>query len=117
MISFRFLRSVVTGGISALVSLGVLWVLTEQFGVYYMKSSVIGFACALVVNFSLQKYWTFKERLGNIFEQFMKSFILAAFNLLFNLVVLYVLTEFFGLWYIVSQILAMGSLAILNFTV
>lgn len=116
-LSLRFLKSLIVGGISALVSLAVLALLTEKFGVYYLKSSAVGFCFALVTNFTLQKYWTFDDQEGDIATQFIKTVLLALFNLLFNLGVVYALTEFFGLWYIVSQILAIGSLAILNFTV
>lgn len=114
--SWRFLKSLIVGGISATVSLVILWVLTERFNIFYIKSSLVGFSCSLFVNFFLQKYWTFNERFGNIFRQFIKTFMLALLNIVLNTIILYVLTEFFGLWYIFGQILTMGSLAILNFT-
>jgi len=117
MIPFQFFKSLIVGGVSALVNLIVLSVLTEYFGVFYLKSSAVGFCCALVVNFTLQKYWTFGERTGDIVLQFTKTLILALFNLVFNLGILYILTEFFGLWYIFSQVLAIGSLALFNFTI
>jgi dolichol-phosphate mannosyltransferase len=114
--SWKFFKSLIVGGISAIVSLLVLWVLTEHFYIFYIKSSLVGFSCAFFVNFLLQKYWTFNERSGNILNQFVKTFILALLNILLNTIMLYILTDVFGLWYIFSQILTMGSLAVLNFT-
>ena len=49
----RFLRFNVIGASGALLYLGVLWLLTDVLGIYYLMSAVVGVGTTAVWNYSL----------------------------------------------------------------
>ena len=42
------------------INLGVLWLLTEVFGVYYLVSNIFGIALATLWNYGVNTYWTWR---------------------------------------------------------
>jgi putative flippase GtrA len=60
----------------------------------------------VVHNFILNKYWTFKNRVPEIPRQFISFFVISVISLGINLSVLYILTEYIGVWYMAAQIVA-----------
>jgi|GEM_PF-232312 len=61
---FFLFRYGISGGIGALVQSGFLFLWVSVFGFerIYLWGAVLGFIIALAVAFSLQKYWTFRDR-------------------------------------------------------
>jgi putative flippase GtrA len=114
---FQFVRSVIAGGITTGVSIAVLYVLTEYVGFHYLLSSSIAYLVALVTNFTLQKYWVYKDSGRRIAGQFTRYVGLVGINFVLNLTFLYVLTDWMGLWYIMSQFIVTGLLFVFNFFV
>jgi dolichol-phosphate mannosyltransferase len=115
--SFReFIKFAFVGLIGTIVNLLVLYFLTEYGGIYYLFSAVLAFIVAATSNFILNKTWTFRERIGyRIVNKYMKFFSISVIALLVNLFFLYVFTEFLGIYYIVSQIIAIGISLVINF--
>jgi len=112
----EFVKFGVVGGMGTLINIAVLYLLTEKFGLYYMVSAVFSFMIAISHNFVLNKAWTFKENvkeeIGKKYFQFVFANVLV---LIVNLSLLYFFTEFFGLYYIFSQLLATFITLFLNF--
>lgn len=112
----RFVRSLIAGGVTALVNVGGLWVFTEYAGFHYLASSGFAFAIALCVNFILQRVWVFGGRMHREpLHQFVRYGILVGANFFLNLAGLYLLTELFDVWYIGSQVIVTCILAVANF--
>ncbi len=98
------------------VNVFILYVMTERFGVYYLLSAIFSFLLAVVFNFILNKTWTFKEKVHTqAVNKFGKFFFVSLFALLINIIILYVFTDFFGVYYIYSQIVAIGFSFAINF--
>jgi len=102
----RFIKFCIVGAVGAVIHLGLLYFLTEFVHIWYMISATLGFTAAVVNNFVWNKYWTFGDRAPEIPRQFASFFIISVVSLAVNLSVLYVLTEFFGIWYMVAQVVA-----------
>lgn len=49
----------IVGATGMVINLGILWVLTELFSIYYMYSAVVAILVAGFWNFIWNKYWTF----------------------------------------------------------
>ena len=115
--SRSFWKSVISGGITALVDLALLFTLRETLHQSYWISVNAAFAFAILVNFSLQKFWTFSNRdLRGAHTQFMKFFFVAMGNIVMNNILMFILSAMLGIWYLGAQILATGMLAVVNFT-
>ncbi len=102
-----------TGGA---LNLAILYSLTEFLGVYYIISAVISFIVVGTINFTLHKVWTFKEKLKDkYFKEYFYFFSVCIFSYVLSILILYLLTEFAGIFYIFSQAIALILGGSLNF--
>jgi dolichol-phosphate mannosyltransferase len=112
----EFFKFAFVGGIGTLVNIAILYLLTEKVGIYYLVSAIFSFVVAMTSNFFLNKIWTFKENLmSSIKSKYLQFSLVSVTALLVNLLFLYVFTEIFRIYYIISQILAIGIALIINF--
>ena len=103
-------RFSVVGGIGGLVYYGLLYGLTEFVGMWYITSSVVASLVRYLLNFTLQKFWTFRNRTKRtVNRQLTQYSILALTKWVLNTALLYVLVEYLHLWYLLAQ----GILSIL----
>jgi putative flippase GtrA len=110
------LKSILSGGITALVDLSLLYFFRERLYLSYWLSVNISFAISIIVNFSLQKFWTFSNLALNLAHtQFAKFILVAIGNMAMNSVIMYALSNIFGFWYLGAQVITIGILSILNF--
>jgi SAM-dependent methyltransferase len=56
----RFFKFCVVGGIGAIITWGLTWLLTEKMSLWYMFSVVIATGIAMINNYILNSTWTFK---------------------------------------------------------
>lgn len=56
----KFIKFSIVGGIGAVITFGLTWLLTEIFGLWYMLSLTIAAVTALCSNYTLNCLWTFK---------------------------------------------------------
>ena len=112
----EFFKFAFVGLIGTIINLAVLYVFTEFLGIYYLFSAVVAFILAGSNNFILNKIWTFKERIKDkILSKYIKFFFISIVALSVNLFFLYIFTEFLGIYYMISQILAIGIALTINF--
>ena len=108
-IPYRIARFLVSGGIVATVNLVSLYILTEVVFRWYMAGAVGAFIVSVFVSFTLQKFWTFRHhgtQIRIVSRQFAIYLAITFFNLLLNLAILFLMVEFFGIWYILAQVIA-----------
>ena len=112
----EFFKFICVGLAGTILHLAVLYIFTEFFGIYYIISSIFGFCLGVTNNFILNKIWTFKEKLNHgVVKKYYRYFILNVIILFINLFILYSLTEFLQMYYILSQIIAVGFSFLINF--
>ena len=93
-----------------------MYVLTEFFGVYYLVSAVLAFVVAVTNSFVLNKTWTFGEKIGHrVYSRYIKFIVISLIALIFNLMLLYVLVEYFKIWYMPAQLVGVILNLIINF--
>ncbi|OGF51578.1 hypothetical protein A3G06_00250 [Candidatus Nomurabacteria bacterium RIFCSPLOWO2_12_FULL_46_14] len=112
----EFFQFALVGILGTFVNLAFLYLLTEYAGIYYLISASLSFIISLTFNFILNKLWTFREMLKDkLMIKYGRFFAvaLAAFGV--NIFCLYVFTEFFDIYYVISQTLAIGVAFIINF--
>ena len=112
----EFFKFGIVGAIGTLLNISILYLLTEKAGFYYILSAIFSFIVAMTSNFILNKLWTFKENIKlGIGKKYLQFGLISVTALLVNLFFLYIFTELFGIYYIISQILAIGIALIINF--
>jgi len=114
----RIGRFVVAGGLATLVNLGLLYILTDVAGIWYLLSAVVSFIAAFFVSFTLQKFWTFEDSSHEgMHVQAGIFFLVAAGNLGLNTLFLYVLVEYALLHYLLAQVIVSAFIAVENFLI
>jgi putative flippase GtrA len=101
-----FILYVVFAGIATVVDLGLLFILTEFAKIWYLFSSIISSIMGMVTNYSLNKYYNFRDRRRDIVRQFGVFASVAIVGIFLNQLILFILVEFAGLWYMFARMIA-----------
>lgn len=111
-----FGKSLLSGGTAALIDLLLLYFFTAILHWPSWTAVNSAFAGAVLVNFSLQKFWVFSERASNsIHQQLIKFYLIALVNFITNAVLMYIMINILNIWYLMAQVLVTGLLAMFNF--
>jgi putative flippase GtrA len=109
------LRFGVTGVASVVTDVGTLSLLHSGFGVRLVWSTLIAFGAGLIVNYSLNRNWTFQAT-ANHRRTVLRYSVLVSFNFGSTLLIVLSLTHL-GLFYLLSKLVAVAINAVVNFGV
>jgi putative flippase GtrA len=113
----RVFKFLIAGGIGVSVNLGIFHIL-YVLGVPYLIGSIIALLISMAVGFTLQKYWTFQDRMSaHIRVQFIQYAALALGNLALNTGIVYVLIDKLGTHYLLAQAAGAAIVATYSFFV
>ncbi len=102
---FRFLKFCIVGGSGIIVNEGLLFLLTELFGWYYLFSGIVSIEASILSNFFLNNMWTFKDRKkGSVLKRLGKFNLARIFGLAINFGILWGLTAA-GMHYLMSNLI------------
>ncbi len=87
------------------IDFGSLTVWVEVLKGFYPIGVGIGAAAGAMTNFFLNRHWSFQAAEGRLSHQMVKYAGVSVGSLLLNMAGVYLLTEWFGLFYLVSKIL------------
>ncbi len=97
------------GAIGVIVNLALLALLTEGVGLHYIVSAGVAIEASILSNFALNDAWTFRDmRQGAWWSRLWRFNLVSGLALLVNLAVLSFLTEVVGVFYLVSEVVAIG---------
>lgn len=117
----RFFKYCLVGGSGVLVNMGLLWLLTEVGGLYYLVSAAISIETSIVTNFTLNDFFTFPDRRARGARPFLTR--LGKFNLVslaglgVNMAVLWSLTSVLGVHYLLSNLCGIAVATLWNYLV
>lgn len=109
-------RYLATGLLAAALEYGLLILLTEYVGLWYIISNSIAYASGFAVSFLLNRYWSFQSR-ENIVKQFLQYAALFSLNLILNNVLMYLFTNTAGIPYTISKLIVMSMVVVWNFII
>lgn len=99
-----FLKAQMSAFIGGITDYGIMIICTELFGIHYTVSIVISGVLGAVVNFSINKYWTFEAK-APVGKQISKFIIVVFGSVFFKSGGTYLVTEFGAIDYRVSRLL------------
>ncbi|NCP71932.1 GtrA family protein [archaeon] len=91
--------------IATLTDLLFLYVFTEFIGLFYLVSVKLSYFIGMIVAFFGNKQYTFKKTNKRSYHQFIDFFIISVIDLCMNVILIKLLTEYLGVWYILSKII------------
>jgi len=115
----RFLRFCAVGASGVLVNEGILWLLTEGFGLFYLYAAIVSIEASIISNFILNNRWTFSDRRvanGSAFTRFSKYNLTCLIGVGLNLSILWLLTEISGMHYLISNLFGIAVAVIWNYS-
>lgn len=106
----------IAGAIGGVIQVLFLYVFVDIFGFWYLHSVVFAFLVALLVVFSLQKFWTFKDySTDRVHRQSFTYALIAICALLLNVFLMYILVDVFDVWHITAQVIVVGFVGVGSF--
>jgi putative flippase GtrA len=112
----QFFRYIFVGGIAFLVQFSSLYLFTSIFGIYYLVSTAIAFILGLIANYALSISWVFNKRtLDNMWSEFTIFAIIGVVGLGLTEITMWFFTDYIGLYYLISQIIAAALILFWNF--
>lgn len=113
---FQLFRYTFVGGLAFVVDFGLLYLLTEFANFHYLTSAAIAFVAGLVVNYVLSKLWVFnKSSYKNKVAEFLMFALIGVIGLGFTELLMWLFTDIFGAYYIISKILTTMLVYFWNF--
>lgn len=112
---FKFLKFGIVGATGVVVDFGVTWLLKEQMRLNKYIANSMGFACAVISNYFLNRIWTFHSADPHMGMQFAKFSGVALIGLGMNNAIIYYLSERRGVKFYTAKLIATGVVMLWNF--
>ncbi len=97
----------IVGGFCTVLDFALLFILTHFVGLNYLTSSIISFMSGTVLNYFLCTYWIFKVKVvENRKHEFIFYVIITAIGLVINTLLIWSFTEYWGLYFMLSKLMA-----------
>lgn len=101
------LKYFVVGGFCTILDFAILFLATHYWGLNYLPASAISFMFGTVLNYFLCTWWIFKVRkVENRKHEFVYYLLITAIGLGINTILIWTFTSTFGLYFMLSKLLA-----------
>ena len=114
-IFIQFFRYIFVGGFAFLADAFTLWLCEKWMN--YMIAAAIAFVVGLAVNYALSIWFVFSEssKVKNKVKEFVVYGIIGLIGLLITEGIMYLFTDVFGLYFLISKIIAAAIILVWNF--
>ena len=114
-IFIQFFRYIFVGGFAFLADAFTLWLCEKWMN--YMIAAAIAFVVGLAVNYALSIWFVFSEssKVKNKVKEFVVYGIIGLIGLLITEGIMYLFTDVFGLYFLISKIIAAAIVLVWNF--
>jgi dolichol-phosphate mannosyltransferase len=116
----RLIKFGIVGASGVVVNVGGLYLFTEFARIPYFVASVIAIELSILSNFTINFLWTWRDRSqeGRLWEKIVRYHIGAgATAVLGNYLILIALTEFFGMHYMISNLIGIAVGTVSNYLI
>jgi putative flippase GtrA len=113
---YRILKFGTVGFFCFFIDFGLTYVFKEKLKLNKFTANTIGFLTSAVVNFTLNRMWTFESDSHDIEMQFIKFISIASFALILNSVIIYLLNVKIRFNFYLSKLLAVFFVMFYNYS-
>ena len=112
----KIIRFSIVGGIATLIDFIFLYIFKEFLNMDVIIANTLSFIISVTYNYIASIVWVFdinKEKNKKI--QFILFILFSIFGLVLNNIILYILTDMFNMYYLISKVVATLFVMIFNF--
>lgn len=114
-ILLKLLKFGIVGVSGTAVDFGLTWLCKEKLRFNQYLANSIGFGCAVVSNYILNRVWTFHSHDPSVASEFSKFLLASLIGLALNNTIIYLLNERYRVNFYFSKLVATGVVMIWNF--
>ena len=111
----QILKFGLVGGTAFVIDYVLLYFCTEFLHIHYLISSIISFTVSVIFNYILSIKWVFDVQKKQDVKDFVIFIILSVIGLGINSLIMYVMVEKFGVYYMLSKIVSTAVVMVYNF--
>lgn len=111
----QILKFGLVGGTAFVIDYVLLYLCTEFLHIHYLISSIISFTVSVIFNYILSIKWIFDVKKKQDVKDFVIFIILSVIGLGINSLIMYVMVEKFGVYYMLSKIVSTAVVMVYNF--
>ena len=111
----QILKFGLVGGTAFVIDYVLLYFCTEFLHIHYLISSIISFTVSVIFNYILSIKWVFHVKKKQDVKDFVIFIILSVIGLGINSLIMYVMVEKFGVYYMLSKIVSTAVVMVYNF--
>ena len=111
----QILKFGLVGGTAFVIDYVLLYFCTEFLHIHYLISSIISFTVSVIFNYILSIKWVFDVKKKQDVKDFVIFIILSVIGLGINSLIMYVIVEKFGVYYMLSKIVSTAVVMVYNF--
>lgn len=111
----QILKFGLVGGMAFVIDYVLLYLCTEFLHIHYLISSIISFTVSVIFNYILSIKWVFDVKKKQDVKDFVIFIILSVIGLGINSLIMYVMVEKFGVYYMLSKIVSTVVVMVYNF--
>jgi len=105
----------IVGAVNTIIDFGILNLLISVFGWSILLANTISFSVAVINSFLFNKYWTFRQRGGNTYQQLAGFVLVALVGLGLSDLLVYYFSDIVGWNYNLAKLLSIPVVFIWNF--
>lgn len=111
----QILKFGLVGGMAFVIDYALLYLCTEFLHIHYLLSSIISFTISVIFNYILSIKWVFDVKKKQDVRDFVIFIILSVIGLVINSLIMYVMVEVFGVYYMLSKMVSTVVVMVYNF--
>ncbi len=110
----QFIRFGIVGVINTLITISIIFILSNVYNVHYIISNIIGYIAGFMNSFLMNKFWTFQSK-GNFLKESYWFILVFLISYALQVLILYYLHGILKINENLSQILSMICYTLVNF--
>ena len=112
----EFFKYILVGGTCTFIDVLILFFVTEYIGISYLLSSIFSFLVGVFINYFLCVFWIFKVKTAaSRMHEFSYYLIITFGAMCINTFIIWILSEFFAVFYLIAKLIASLVTLIYNF--
>lgn len=114
----NFISYGIVGALATIVEWIFYWIFKNYFSVSYIIATVLAIVISTFSNWLFGRLITFRNApKGNMLSEILKVYMASALGLLMNVLIMWILHGWFGMWDMLAKVIATGIVLIYNYLI